>query len=203
MHRIISTSIAHRRGCEKVPCDDLFYMWILSDPSRLLNLPFTLAVLLTSRASGASTKSLMTGGHFITRLARSYGILIADVIAHLRPMPPTCAQGRYLESMRPPLEITEEEDEEEEPLVRPTRQRRLEKDVHPPPQPCPAPQPVDIQATLRNIVARMTRLEDQQMWMAEALRELLLHVGRDPPPFPTTGHDDEAGPSGTQHDGDE
>ncbi|KAI3739826.1 hypothetical protein L2E82_30238 [Cichorium intybus] len=44
MHRIISTSITHRRGCKKVSRDDMFYMWALSDPSRFLNLPFTLAV---------------------------------------------------------------------------------------------------------------------------------------------------------------
>ncbi|KAI3509183.1 hypothetical protein L1887_24260 [Cichorium endivia] len=109
MHRLISTSVTHRRGCEKVS-RDMFYMWALLDPSRFLNLPFTLAVFLTSRAVGAGTKSPMTGGQFITRLARSYRILTADVIAHLAHTPPTYARGRYLETIKPPPQVEPEEE---------------------------------------------------------------------------------------------
>ncbi|KAI3503608.1 hypothetical protein L1887_32054 [Cichorium endivia] len=161
MHRIISTSIMQRRGCEKVSGEDMFCMWVLSDPSRFLNLPYALAVSLTSRAAGASSSSPMAGGHLITRLARSYGILTAEVIAGLAPTQP-------IRAMR----------------------------VAPPPPVQPPPQLANVLTVVRDLRERMEFVEEHLAWIADALL-MLTQSGR---PFPTRAHDDETGPSGTQHD---
>ncbi|KAI3519054.1 hypothetical protein L1887_08043 [Cichorium endivia] len=205
----------------------MFYMWVLSDADRFLNLPHTLPVFLTSKALGSTARSPMTGGHFITRLARSYSILTDNVISRMRPMPPRLMKGRQLETMRvvqqtrqgeyviapeippayrpkaqqvqPQLE-PEVEVEDEVPLERPNRRRRVTPAVQPSPQ--PAPQHLDVQAALRYLTATVVDIREQMRWIAESHRAFLIHAGLEPSPFPTTDRD-EAGPSGTQHDDDE
>ncbi|KAI3493127.1 hypothetical protein L1887_42206 [Cichorium endivia] len=78
MHRIISTTIMHREGGEKVSGEDMTYLWVLLDSSRFLHLPFALAVSLSTHATGASSNSPLARRHYITRLARSYRILTAQ-----------------------------------------------------------------------------------------------------------------------------
>ncbi|KAI3689974.1 hypothetical protein L2E82_47946 [Cichorium intybus] len=100
MHRIVSTSIMHREGGEKVSGDDMTYLWILLDPSRFLHLPYALAIALSTHAAGASTSSPLARGYFITRLASSYGILTAPVAASLTALPPSRTTACALERMR-------------------------------------------------------------------------------------------------------
>ncbi|KAI3750580.1 hypothetical protein L2E82_21251 [Cichorium intybus] len=75
MHRIVSTSIMQREGGEKVSGEDMTFFWVLLNPSRFLHLPYPLAVALSTHSTGASASSPLARGYFITRLARSYGIL--------------------------------------------------------------------------------------------------------------------------------
>ncbi|KAI3751986.1 hypothetical protein L2E82_23083 [Cichorium intybus] len=62
MHRIVSTSIMHREGGEKVSGDDMTYFWVLLDASRFLHLPFALAVALSAHSTGASASSPLARG---------------------------------------------------------------------------------------------------------------------------------------------
>lgn len=99
MHRIVTTSIMQREGGEKVSGEDMTFLWVLLDPSRFLHLPFVLAVALSTRATGASASSPLARGYFITRLARSYRILTAPVVASLTAIPPVRTTARALEKM--------------------------------------------------------------------------------------------------------
>ncbi|KAI3790872.1 hypothetical protein L2E82_04262 [Cichorium intybus] len=99
MHRIISTSVMQKQGSEKVSGDDMTFMWALLDPTRFLHLPYALAISLSTRAAGASSSSPTAGGHYITRLARSYGLLTAVTIATLTAIPPVHTSARFLENM--------------------------------------------------------------------------------------------------------
>lgn len=85
-------------------------------------------------------------------------------------------------------------------MHQPFQHRRVEAPVQPPSQSQPPPQPVDVQAALQDLSTRMALLEEQQVWIGEALLELLTQAVRHPRPLPTRAHDDEAGSSGTQHD---
>ncbi|KAI3516407.1 hypothetical protein L1887_15322 [Cichorium endivia] len=172
MHRIIYTSIMQRRGCEKVSGEDMTYMWVLSDVSRFLNLPYALAISLTTRAAGASDSSPMAGGHFITHLARSYGILAANVMASMTAIPPSRTSIRYLENMRiihepragmiERMPIETAEGPQEQPV------RRQRRRVDPPVQPQqPPPQLADVLTGVQALDRRMTRTEAHHCWMAE------------------------------------
>ncbi|KAI3700112.1 hypothetical protein L2E82_44729 [Cichorium intybus] len=171
-----ANAVTWRRGCEKVSRDDVYYMWVLSDPNRFFNLPFAMAVSLTSRTASSTAKSPMADGHFITSLDRSYSILMAEVLAGLAPTLPTQASIRYFENMgiihqprqgvfelMPTIEAVgpqaEEEVEEEESLIRPAQRRRVHAPVQPPPQTQPPPQPIDVQAALKDLDKRMVRME--------------------------------------------
>ncbi|KAI3790974.1 hypothetical protein L2E82_04452 [Cichorium intybus] len=66
---------------------------------RFLHLPFALAVSLSTRATGASTSSPLGRGYVITRLARSYRILTAPVVASLTALPPVRTTARALEKI--------------------------------------------------------------------------------------------------------
>ncbi|KAI3701069.1 hypothetical protein L2E82_45712 [Cichorium intybus] len=100
MHCIVSTSIMQREGGEKVSGEDMTFLWALLDQSRFLHLPFALAVALSTHSTGASTSSPLARGYFITRLARSYGILTAQVAASLTALPPSRTTACTLERMR-------------------------------------------------------------------------------------------------------
>ncbi|KAI3700991.1 hypothetical protein L2E82_45632 [Cichorium intybus] len=175
MHRIISTSVIQKRGCEKVFGEDLTYMCAISDPTRFLHLPFALAVSLTTRAAGVGDSSPMAGGHFITRLARSYGLLTAETVATLTPTPPTGTSPRYLEIMGLILQHQAADDQAQ-------------------------PQLSDVMTAIRELTDRVTRVEDQQVWIGDVLLELACQQGRHPRPFPARAHDDEAGPSRARQD---
>ncbi|KAI3493333.1 hypothetical protein L1887_42003 [Cichorium endivia] len=147
MHRIVSTTIMHREGGEKVSGDDMTYLRVLLDPSRFLHLPFALAVALSTRATGASSSSPLARRHYITRLARSYRILTAQTVATLTALPPSRTSARALQNMglieqqRPGQYIrvaTEAPRDPQPAYAQPGRRRRRQAA---PAEPAPQPQP--------------------------------------------------------------
>ncbi|KAI3750246.1 hypothetical protein L2E82_20879 [Cichorium intybus] len=209
MHRIVSTSIMQREGGEKVSGDDVTFLWVLLDPSRFLHLPFALATALSTHSTGASTSSPLARGYFITRLARSYGILTAPVAASLTALPPsrttahTLERMRLIELQRPEQYIrapTEPSEAPQPTYAQPGRRRR--RPAPPAPEPAqPQPQQDDspalsrLEARVTRIEGQLTRVLDQLEWIGEVLIQTASTQGRHPRPFPVRSHDHEAGPS--------
>ncbi|KAI3496671.1 hypothetical protein L1887_39042 [Cichorium endivia] len=96
---VSSLPLSIRGRGEKLSRDDMTYLWVLLDPTRFLHLPYALAVSLSTRATGASSSSPLTGGHYITRLVRSYRILTTPTVASLTTLPPVRTSVRALENM--------------------------------------------------------------------------------------------------------
>ncbi|KAI3515875.1 hypothetical protein L1887_14780 [Cichorium endivia] len=124
----------------------------------------------------------MAGGHFITRLARSYGVLTAEVVVGLAPTLPTRASIRYFENMG----IIQQP-------RRGTFRARVDPPVQRPPPPSvqPPPQLADMHAVVMDLRGRIEFLEEQQAWIGDALLTLLTQSGHQPRPFPAGAHDDE------------
>ncbi|KAI3766954.1 hypothetical protein L2E82_17035 [Cichorium intybus] len=99
LHRLVATSVNQRRGSEKVPAADLFYLWCLLTPGRHCNLPYSLAFFLARKATGARGSSPLCGGHLITRLAHSYGVTTLPAMRSMTPREPRAIGRQYLESM--------------------------------------------------------------------------------------------------------
>ena len=59
----------------KVPTLDIFYLWSIITAEVFCNLPYCLAKYLADGAVKENITSKINGGMFVTRLARSYGIL--------------------------------------------------------------------------------------------------------------------------------
>ncbi|KAI3723575.1 hypothetical protein L2E82_35253 [Cichorium intybus] len=202
MHRIVSTSIMQREGGEKVSGDDMTFLWALLDPSRFLHLPFALAVALSTHSTGASSSSPLARGYFITRLARSYGILTAPVAASLTALPPSHTTARTLERMRfielqPPgqyIRAPTEPPQAPQPVYAQHGRRRRRPE--PAPEPVAPTEPHQVEsAAIHRLEARVARMEDQLEWIGEVLLELATQQGRRPRPFPASAHNNEAGPS--------
>ncbi|KAI3498068.1 hypothetical protein L1887_33794 [Cichorium endivia] len=201
MHWIISTSIMHRGGGEKVSGDDMTFLWTLLDPSRFLHLPYALAIAFATHSAGASSSSPLARGYFVTRLARSYGILTAPVVASLTAIPPSRTTARTLERMlfieqqRPGQYIraaTEPPQAPQPAYAQAGRRRRRVEPAAPEPEAQP---PQDDPATHR-LEARVARIEDQLEWIGEVLLQLASAQGQHPSrPFPARAHDHEAGSS--------
>ncbi|KAI3690625.1 hypothetical protein L2E82_48769 [Cichorium intybus] len=115
LHRLIASTVNHRKGGDKVPVDDVFYLWCLTSEDVCLNLPYTLAVFLSRKAKGAKKNSPISGGHLISRLAASYDMRVIDQDDHIREEDP----------------VEQEEDMDAQPEPQP----------EPEPQPQPIPQP--------------------------------------------------------------
>ncbi|KAI3700822.1 hypothetical protein L2E82_45460 [Cichorium intybus] len=163
-------------------------MWALSDPTRFLHLPYALEVSLTTRAAGVADSSPMAGGHYITRLARSYGLLTAEITTTLTTTPPARTSGPQAQP------------EPEQPARR--RRRREEPPAYPPVQ--PQPQLAELQAAMRAIERRMMYAKAHHRWVAETQRLIMLQLRIDDiPAYPPSDPDDEAGPFGTHHDDDD
>ncbi|KAI3503127.1 hypothetical protein L1887_31563 [Cichorium endivia] len=185
------------RGGEKVFGDDMTFLWVLLDPSRFLHIPFALAIAFATHSTGASSSSPLARGYFITRLARSYGILTAPVVASLTALPPSRTTARTLERMllieqqRPGQYIrapTEPPQAPQPAYAQPGRRRRR-------PEPA-APEPAQPQPPQEDLAARVARIEDQLKWIGEVLLQIVSAQGQHPPrPFPARAHDHEAGSS--------
>ena len=74
-HRLIAYSIIGRgQSPEKVTTLDLFLLRSM-DEGPVVNIPNFLAHYLHQIALGRDARSKMTGGHFVSRLARHFGVL--------------------------------------------------------------------------------------------------------------------------------
>lgn len=80
IHRLIASTICHREECNKAPSGDLSYTWCLIRPEVCLNLPYSLVLYLSSLAVGPMAKIRIYGGHWVTRLDRSYGVNISGMV---------------------------------------------------------------------------------------------------------------------------
>ncbi|KAI3509086.1 hypothetical protein L1887_24112 [Cichorium endivia] len=194
------------RGGEKVSGEDMTYMWVLLDPSRFLHLPYALAISLSTRAAGQSASSPLAGGHYITRLARSYRLLTTANIATLSAILPVRTTARSLENMglieqpRPGhyVRVATEAPQAPQPTyAQPGRRRRRPAA---PVEPEPQPQLSDVLAAIQDLSQRMSAREAHDRWMVETQRMIMLWMQIDDIPPHPSGGDDMAGPSGTRHD---
>ena len=82
-HRCISYSLTGRKSSQhRVTTSDLFFLYSIYTPGIYLNIPYWVAIMLTHGAGTRSTDNIY-GGMFVTRLARSYGILRPEVVDYL------------------------------------------------------------------------------------------------------------------------
>ncbi|KAI3749743.1 hypothetical protein L2E82_20359 [Cichorium intybus] len=213
LHRLVATSINQRRGCEKVPATDLFYLWCLLTPGRHCNLPYSLAFFLARKATGARASSPLCGGHLITRLAHSYGITTLPAMRSMTPREPRAIGRQYLETMRvirpagPPgvFELAEPEQDEQAPEAAqapppPPRRRQRQRQRSP-----VHPQDPEPEINLGTIYQQMQswhlesqtqyrQMQDwhlahqvQQQWMADSMTDFFHHQGFQPQyPYPST-----------------
>ncbi|KAI3751353.1 hypothetical protein L2E82_22436 [Cichorium intybus] len=200
---VICTLLSNGGG-EKVSGEDMTYLCVLFDPSRFLNLPFALAVSLSTSATGASSSSPLARRHYITRLARSYRILTAATVASLTALPPVHTMARASENMglieqqRPGqyVRVATEAPQDPQPAYAQLGRRRRRPAAPAPALAEPAPQPQqDDPSAIHRSEARVTRIEDQLEWIGEVLLDLAIQQGLRPRPFPARAHDHEAGPS--------
>ncbi|KAI3691346.1 hypothetical protein L2E82_49684 [Cichorium intybus] len=167
--------LSTKRGCEKVSGEDMTFMWAISDPTRFLHLPFALAVSLTTRAAGTVDNIPMAGGHFITRLAISYGLIIAENVATLTPTPPARTSARYLETMgfilqpRAGVYLRAQTEEPRAPQAQPEQLARRRRRREEPAADQPQPQLSDVLTVVRELSDRVTGIEDQLVWIGEVL----------------------------------
>lgn len=134
LHRLIASTVNHRKGSDKVPVDDVFYLWCLKSEGVCLNLPYTLAVFLSRKAKGAKKKSPISGGHLKSRLAASYDVFSSPLAQGLTVSDPRYMNRSYLYQMR----VIDQDDRirEEDPV-----EQGDDMDAQPEPQPEPQPQP--------------------------------------------------------------
>jgi len=64
-----------RKDDDKVPNLDVFYLWSIIMPNTFCNIPYCLARYLGDGAVKERKTSKINGGIFVTRLARSYGVM--------------------------------------------------------------------------------------------------------------------------------
>ncbi|KAI3752665.1 hypothetical protein L2E82_24700 [Cichorium intybus] len=191
MHRIVSTSIMQQEGGEKVSGEDMTFFWALLDPSRFLHLPYALAVALSTHLTGASTSSPLARGYFITRLARSYGILTAAVAASLTALPPSRTTARTLERMRlieqqrlgQFIRAPTEPPQAPQPAYAQPGRRQQRREV--PAEPAPQPQLFEVMAAIQDLSQRMSAREAHDRWMAETHMMIMLQIHFDDIPCDT------------------
>ena len=83
MPRMIALTIAGRgQSPEKVTTLDLFFLRSM-DESLAINIPLFFALYLFRGALGRDKRSQMTGGHFVSRLARHFGVIGDEIPAGL------------------------------------------------------------------------------------------------------------------------
>ncbi|GJS39285.1 hypothetical protein Tco_0564328 [Tanacetum coccineum] len=81
-HRMITHSIAGRsQAPEKVTVTDLFYLRGMDVGS--INVPYLLARYLRLFVAGRKSEAHISGGHFVARLARNFGLLTAKILGGL------------------------------------------------------------------------------------------------------------------------
>lgn len=99
LHRFITFSINHKRHGDKVTSLNLFFLWSIVTPTIFCNIPHHLASYLGSKATISRAGSPINGGHFITLLARSYGLTTPRLTRTLTWKPRDDLSMGYLELM--------------------------------------------------------------------------------------------------------
>lgn len=75
IHHLIAWSINMCKDDDKVLTLDIFYLWSIITLDVFCNIPYCLAKYLGEGSVKDRITSKINGGMFVTRLARSYGIL--------------------------------------------------------------------------------------------------------------------------------
>ena len=82
-HRCITYSLSGRHGTtHRVTASDLFYLYTIFSAGVYCNIPFWVASYLKTSV-GERDIDKVYGGMFVTRLARSYGLLVPQIIGYL------------------------------------------------------------------------------------------------------------------------
>ena len=133
IHRFIASTINMRKDGDKVPTLDIFYMWSIITPDVFCDLPYCIAKFLAEGAVKEKINSKINGGMFITRLARSFGILElpqAQMLTVIHPPPFNTAlyrRARIVEKFGDSFTIPNEDEpavpEEPGRRVRPRNER--------------------------------------------------------------------------------
>lgn len=83
VHRCITYSLSARQGTtHRITASDLFYLYTIFSEDVYCNIPFWVASYLRTSV-GERDFDKVYGGMFVTRLARSYGLLTPQIIGYL------------------------------------------------------------------------------------------------------------------------
>ncbi|KAI3740391.1 hypothetical protein L2E82_30820 [Cichorium intybus] len=168
LHRLIASTVNHRKGGDKVPVDDVFYLWCLTSEGVCLNLPYTLAVFLSRKAKGAKRNSPISGGHLISRLAISYDIFSSPHARGLTGSDPHFMNRSYLYQMR----VIDQDDHsrEEDPV-----EQGEDMDAQPEPQQDVPEQEID----LRFLSQQISRMDLSRQRDAQRIESSIQGIQRD------------------------
>ena len=82
-HRCLAYSLTGRHSSQhRVTTSDLFFLYTIHNPGIYCNIPYWVAIMLTHGAGTRGTDRIC-GGMFVTKLARSYGILRPEILEYL------------------------------------------------------------------------------------------------------------------------
>ncbi|KAI3781371.1 hypothetical protein L2E82_11384 [Cichorium intybus] len=87
LHRLVVTAFAPRSEVTRILEADLYFMWIMIARKRTCDLPYMIIAYLHRIANCKKPDSPIYGGHFITRLARSYGLGSEEVLEQFERVP--------------------------------------------------------------------------------------------------------------------
>lgn len=83
LHHLFTFSIKHKHYGDKVHIHNLFYLWSIITLGVFCDLPYMLTRFLGRKETSSRPGSPITGGHLVTRLARSYGIMSPNFVRDL------------------------------------------------------------------------------------------------------------------------
>ena len=97
VYHLIVNTIQHHPNENCMYPEDLWFLHCCSHDDMDVNIPYELAYLLGVVAGGTPPSNYIVGGHFVTRLARSYGILeIKSETDNLETYKPMFMDAQYL-----------------------------------------------------------------------------------------------------------
>ncbi|KAI3739204.1 hypothetical protein L2E82_29603 [Cichorium intybus] len=88
LHRLIATTLWPRADEERVLPHELYLMWAVTRMLETCNIPYMIADYFKELTDAPLTHIALGGGHFVTRLARSYGLLSEHTTRELGITPP-------------------------------------------------------------------------------------------------------------------
>lgn len=91
IHCLITFRINNKGHGDRISSQNLFYLWSIITPKVFCNLPYMLAWFWGENSVYSRMGCMIIGGHFMTRLAKSYGISIPSMVHSL-----TCIPGNDL-----------------------------------------------------------------------------------------------------------